>query len=86
MNWPVNSACMALPHPASGKNLADIEASVSGSSLLEFERRGVTDDDLVKVKAQIEATACLACKACRAKSVSWPIAKPFLATAGFDGR
>lgn len=44
----------ALPHPASGKTLADIEAIVR-ASLQEFEQRGVLDDDLNRVKAQIEA-------------------------------
>lgn len=45
---------LALPHPASGKNLADVE-KVIRNSLLEFEQRGVTDDDLSKVKAKMEA-------------------------------
>ncbi len=45
---------LALPHPASGKTLADIEKIIR-QSLQEFESRGVTDDDLAKVKAQIEA-------------------------------
>ncbi len=45
---------LALPHPASGKNLADIEVLIR-ESLVEFEQRGVSDDDLYKVKAQMEA-------------------------------
>jgi zinc protease len=49
-----NFSLLALPHPASGKNLADIE-KVIRDSLVEFEQRGVTDDDLLKVKAKIEA-------------------------------
>ncbi|WP_440875162.1 M16 family metallopeptidase [Thalassotalea sp. PLHSN55] len=44
----------ALPHPASGKSLADIE-QVIRDSLIEFEQRGVEDDDLTKAKAQMEA-------------------------------
>ncbi len=44
----------ALPHPASGKSLADIE-KVIRDSLIEFEQRGVEDDDLLKAKAQMEA-------------------------------
>jgi zinc protease len=44
----------ALPHPASGKSLADIE-KVIRDSLVEFEQRGVEDDDLAKVKASMEA-------------------------------
>jgi len=49
-----NFSLYALPHPASGKNLAAIE-QVIRASLLEFEQRGVNDDDLLKVKAGIEA-------------------------------
>jgi len=45
---------LALPHPASGKTLADIE-KVIRDSLVEFEERGVQDDDLAKVKASMEA-------------------------------
>jgi zinc protease len=45
---------LALPHPASGKSLADIEKIIR-DSLIEFEQRGVLDDDLVKVKADMEA-------------------------------
>ncbi|MEW6983915.1 M16 family metallopeptidase [Colwelliaceae bacterium 6471] len=45
----------ALPHPASGKSLADIE-KVIRDTLLEFENRGVEDDDLIKAKAQMEAS------------------------------
>jgi len=44
----------ALPHPASGKSLADME-KVIRESLAEFEQRGVEDDDLIKAKAQMEA-------------------------------
>jgi zinc protease len=46
---------LALPHPASGKTLADIE-KVIRDSLVEFEERGVQDDDLAKVKASMEAS------------------------------
>ncbi len=45
---------LALPHPASGKTLGDIE-KVIRDSLVEFEERGVQDDDLAKVKASMEA-------------------------------
>jgi len=44
----------ALPHPASGKSLKDLE-SIIRESLIEFEARGVEDDDLLKVKAEMEA-------------------------------
>lgn len=45
----------AFPHPASGKSLADIEKIVR-DTLIEFERRGVNDDDLTKVQASMEAS------------------------------
>jgi len=45
----------ALPHPASGKSLADLEQIIR-STVMEFEQRGVTDDDLAKAKAQMEAS------------------------------
>jgi zinc protease len=45
----------ALPHPASGKTLADIE-KVIRDTIVEFEERGVEDDDLIKVKASMEAS------------------------------
>lgn len=44
----------AFPHPGSGKSLADIEKIIR-DSFDEFERRGVEDDDLTKVKASMEA-------------------------------
>ena len=44
----------ALPHPASGKSLADIE-KVMRDTLVEFEARGVEDDDLIKAKAGMES-------------------------------
>ncbi|GAA0349202.1 pitrilysin family protein [Bowmanella denitrificans] len=49
-------ALYALPHPASGKTLADMEAVIR-NSLAEFEQRGVTDDDLAKIKAEMLSDA-----------------------------
>lgn len=46
---------LALPHPASGKSLADIEKIIR-DTLVEFEQRGVEEDDLLKVKADMEAS------------------------------
>ena len=43
---------LALPNPASGTSLADIEATMR-ASLAEFEERGVNADDLARVKAGI---------------------------------
>ncbi len=45
---------LALPNPASGKTLADME-KVIRDTLVEFEARGVEDDDLLKAKAEMEA-------------------------------
>jgi len=45
---------LAFPHPASGKSLADIEKIIR-DTLVEFATRGVEDDDLIKVKATMEA-------------------------------
>ncbi|MCE9679159.1 insulinase family protein [Shewanella sp. AS1] len=44
----------ALANPARGGQLSDIEKRVQ-ESIAEFEQRGVTDDDLQKVKVQFEA-------------------------------
>jgi zinc protease len=49
---------LALPNPTSGKSLADLE-SIMRASFDEFEKRGVQDDDLTKVKAFMEANFIL---------------------------
>lgn len=43
----------ALPHPKSGKSLADVERIIR-DTLIEFEQRGVEDNDLIKAKAIME--------------------------------
>ncbi|MEP4149451.1 MAG: pitrilysin family protein [Halioglobus sp.] len=43
---------VALPNPASGKTLADLE-KITRDSLIEFEGRGVNDDDLIRAKMNI---------------------------------
>ena len=43
---------VALPNPAAGKTLADLE-KIARDSLIEFEQRGVTDDDVLRVKMNI---------------------------------
>ena len=43
---------LALPSPASGASLADLE-TIMRDSFVEFEQRGVEDDDLIRVKAGI---------------------------------
>lgn len=47
---------LALPAPGSVKSLAETEQQIR-QSLAEFEQRGVTDDDLNKVKAKMEAAS-----------------------------
>lgn len=48
----------ALPNPAllQGKTMADLEKIVR-DTLVEFEQRGVADDDLIKAKAKLESQA-----------------------------
>lgn len=43
---------IALPNPAKGASLAELEADIRGA-FVEFEERGVEDDDLERVKASI---------------------------------
>ena len=43
---------VALPNPAAGKTLADLE-KIARDSLVEFESRGATDDDVERVKMSI---------------------------------
>ena len=45
-------AVLALPNPAAGRTLADLERIVD-DSLAEFEERGITDDDLLRTKMNI---------------------------------
>ncbi len=44
----------ALPNPMSGKSLGELDA-IMREAFNEFEKRGVSDDDLQKVKAKLEA-------------------------------
>lgn len=46
---------LALPNPAGGKSLSDLDATMR-NSLKEFETRGVTDDDLQRVKADLASS------------------------------
>ena len=56
----------ALPHPASGKSLTDMEKIIR-DSLDEFEKRGVQDDDLTKVKATMESRNIFGLQSVRGK-------------------
>lgn len=49
-----NFELYALPNPAKGKSLADLEKIIY-DTFAEFEKRGVQDDDLTRVKAGIKA-------------------------------
>lgn len=57
---------MALPNPASGKTLSDLEFTIR-SSFEEFEERGVLDDDLERVKAGIRADKIFGLESVRGK-------------------
>ena len=59
-------ALLALPHPASGKSLGDLEKIIR-DSLLEFETRGVEEDDLIKAKAKMEASFIFGLQSVRGK-------------------
>jgi len=52
MSWPTVFTLFALANPARVKSLADME-KVIRESLVEFEERGVEDDDLTRVKSSI---------------------------------
>ncbi|RFB05478.1 M16 family metallopeptidase [Parvularcula marina] len=56
----------ALPNPASGKSLTDLE-QIMRDSLKEFEERGVLDDDLERVKAGIRASNIFGLESVRGK-------------------
>ncbi len=58
---------LALPHPASGKSLEDIE-QVLRQSLIDFEARGVEEDDLVKIKSKMEAGFVFGLQSVRGKT------------------
>ncbi len=45
-------AIIALPNPAAGQTLADLER-IARESLVELETRGITDDDVERVKTNI---------------------------------
>ncbi len=45
-------AVIALPNPTAGQTLADLER-IARDSLVELETRGVTDDDVERVKTSI---------------------------------
>ncbi|QYJ88869.1 M16 family metallopeptidase [Shewanella halotolerans] len=56
----------ALANPARGGQLADVERRIR-ESIAEFEQRGVTDDDLQKVKVQFEASTIFGLQSVKGK-------------------
>ncbi|WP_394200296.1 M16 family metallopeptidase [Shewanella waksmanii] len=56
----------ALANPAAGIGLAEIEQTMM-DSIAEFEQRGVTDDDLQKVKVQFEANTIFGLQSVKGK-------------------
>lgn len=56
----------ALANPAKGGKLADVEARIQ-QSIAEFEKRGVTEADLQKVKVQFEADTIFNLQSVRGK-------------------
>lgn len=73
---------LALPHPASGKSLADLEAIIR-SSIDEFETRGVQDDDLTKVKAKMEAIFVFGLQSVRGKVSQLAVNQTFTGNPNF---
>jgi len=57
---------LALPNPASGATLADLER-VMRESLDEFEERGVEEDDLIRMKMQIVSGTIFGLESVRGK-------------------
>ncbi|WP_428617908.1 M16 family metallopeptidase [Shewanella sp.] len=56
----------ALANPARGGQLSDVEQRIK-ESIAEFEQRGVTDDDLQKVKVQFEASTIFGLQSVKGK-------------------
>jgi zinc protease len=56
----------ALPNPASGTSLADLER-IMRETLEEFEQRGVEEDDLIRMKAEIVSSSIFGLESVRGK-------------------
>jgi zinc protease len=76
---------LALPNPASGKSLADLETTIR-ASFDEFEERGVKDDDLIKVKAKIEAGAIFGLQSVSGKVGQLAFFETFAGTPNYIGQ
>lgn len=75
----------ALPHPASGKTLADLE-KIMRDSLAEFEQRGVEQDDLDKVKAAMEARMIFGLQSVSGKVSQLAAHETFMETPNYIGQ
>ncbi|TDF35094.1 insulinase family protein [Alteromonadaceae bacterium M269] len=76
---------LALPNPAAGKSLADLE-SVIRASFTEFEQRGVKEDDLLKVKAKLEADAIFGLQSVSGKVSQLAFFETFVGTPDYIGK
>lgn len=66
----------AVANPARGGQLSDIEKRIK-ESIAEFEQRGVTDDDLQKVKVQFEANTIFGLQSVKGKVSSLALNQTF---------
>lgn len=76
---------LALPNPAAGKSLADIESTIR-ASFTEFEQRGVKEDDLLKVKAKIEANSIFGLQSVSGKVSQLAFFETFAGTPNYIGQ
>ena len=76
---------LALPNPAAGKTLSDLEAAIR-ASFDEFEQRGVEQDDLIKVKAKIEADAIFGLQSVSGKVSQLAFFETFAGTPNYIGQ
>ncbi|WKD49465.1 M16 family metallopeptidase [Microbulbifer spongiae] len=76
---------LALPNPAAGKSLADLE-SVIRASFSEFEQRGVREDDLLKVKAKLESSAIFGLQSVEGKVSQLAFFETFAGTPNYIGK
>lgn len=76
---------LALPSPASGKSLSEIETIIR-ASFEEFEERGVQDDDLERVKAGIRASNIFGLESVRGKVSQLAFYETFTGSPNYIGQ
>lgn len=76
---------LALPNPAKGATLAQLEGIVR-KSMQEFETRGVTDDDLARVKAGIVSSMIYGLESVRGKTSQLASYQTFRHDANYIGK